>query len=98
MTKFYKCEVFEYIDIIEVDAGQTRHVHNETGNWHDGLNFVFFDNRYVLVSSDYRKVTLISQEEAYELSEERAVFMDEEWLHSKPRKNQLEFNYKKREL
>lgn len=98
MTKFYKCEVFEYVDIIEVDGKETRHVHNESGNWLGGLDFRWFYDHYVLVSSDYRETTIITQEEAFELSEERKHLINDEWLFSNRRNIILSFMNKKREL
>lgn len=97
MSKFYKCEVFEYVDIIEVDGKETRHVHNESGNWYGGLSFMWFHDHYILVSSDYRETKVITYEEAVELSEERNNLINTKWLYSESRSYNrlLEFRNKR---
>lgn len=90
---------FEYVDIIEVDGNQTRHVHNESGDFYRGLHFIYSTIGYILASSDYSKTTVITKEEAIELSDKRSNLVNEEWFYLFNRnRNFLSFINKKREL
>lgn len=63
MSKFYKCKVFEYTDIIEVDGKATRHIYKESEENH-GIYFIWGCGRYILCESDYSSTQEITREEA----------------------------------
>lgn len=77
MSEFYKCEVFEHTDIVEVDGKSQRVIYNESGIF-NGL-FLFWMpqlREYVLAESDYRKVTEITKEEALEFIKDKRGLHD----------------------
>ena len=67
MSKFYKCEVFEHTDIVEVDGKSQRVIYNESDISY-GLSLFWIPElrEYVLTESDYREVKEITKEEALE--------------------------------
>lgn len=76
MSSFYKCEVFEYIDIVEIEACSHRYIYNESeiDGGFDYHSLIGGENiRYVLTGNKlYNKVKRITLEQATEIIRERA--------------------------